>query len=826
MGKGSINSIENTAFLHWLFAGFRITPVLVEQGMHSTHTWSGLFIVLTSIALSTRTCSHTLFLFGGNYRFLYLIFQTRLIHIVFFHPSLCVFVVAKMSWGSLLQRSAADEATQMRALHDTVIRKAADASAKTVVKGNSHQPFIDAVHEARRARDVVLQKLSDDRIEVQNTALRCAVGILLLEAQLLCQSCETAEAYKLLEIIKTALEKQRSLQHISKTDLEIPHARKVATPPSFHNITYPSTEVDLSNTDLLARCITEMGLQWSTWGECGNAQHCFEEVLFLVTHCNAVIGEAKLPVRQTPFKLSSFVIANRDTILNGVVPVEGSDETIFSKYGTLGESGLSLRSEVDSVIAAARETERRFAMVQKKEQQQQAAALKRKLALRKQRRSGGAPVTTPLQSIPAEAAKEMASLFASACLALAQLEKHKGNTTLSCFFCHVSLQRDLSSRYPPDSLSSAIDCATNCLNLAAVYCEVGDLSHVHHCLEAAECTAEEILSGAGEEGEGLRELHRFTSAAYLQKCVSVCCTAMTGGGAAAPSGTLCSVLARVVRRAKVMCTDTPASANSLLAEIGLESGNATKVSVPLCHISEDNSDIACIAALRLPLHTLPISPPQRTAVLSEAAFYTTTANAVCVLQNLMYDEKLSIENDCEKHCLVRLWMCEVLEAFAGFLRGTRSCHVDVHDVDLPRGCTANVSLLLVDIAKERIRVADELFALGLDELVFRNVLRQAHYISASAHQDLVETLAPAQALPQEGLDALRKTSSEHFEKFSARFLKEFKETQKVITDPKEKTAFLKLEGYVRFKLPYHHTRLCTIMIQGDKQSSFYTWVSL
>ena len=418
------------------------------------------------------------------------------------------------------------------------------------------------------------------------------------------------------------------------------------------------------------------------------------------------------------------------------------------------------------------------------------------------------------------------------CVALAQHFKNQGNTVLSCFFCLTAVKRELersalgqgaeASLPEGQRAGSRQDWAEGCLGLASFCVETGDFSHAQHILLAVEVVHPTLLGDSDSDSDAplspLAASYVATLAQYRQKAFALFCKAVeasSGGGTATFVAGLPPTLLEACRRALLRPGATPASglrAHQLSSAQPAEEDSRAGIEValhanPLAACAEDEAlmqgdpHLRRIADKRCRLR-LPIPPPRHSFSLTPASFCSEFASVAGVLTWMLDAPDFGVEQHCEQYCLTRLGLVTALDALMSLLLSLlRTCAKSAASRPVPAARLNAVAQLAADVAAEKRRLCEELLAEGFDELVFRNVLRQAHYGAACAYQELAE-LAEARPTQLDGCDGAGSVqgwleqAAHHFQKFSARFLKEHCEVQKASTDPKEKSAFLKLEGYV------------------------------
>eukprot|EP01059_Diplonema_ambulator_P035853 TRINITY_DN8630_c0_g1_i3.p1 TRINITY_DN8630_c0_g1~~TRINITY_DN8630_c0_g1_i3.p1 ORF type:complete len:720 (+),score=257.25 TRINITY_DN8630_c0_g1_i3:39-2162(+) len=622
-----------------------------------------------------------------------------------------------MSWGSLLNKDPAEDVKEMDKMYEDMDKHTSLLVEREVTgRKNVNQYIMDAVKECAEVRGRLLARMDAGDEVVRRHARRLALKATLLLATYHQKESCALEGYKALEAAKECLASIRSHQPITASDFTPPDTRQSASIPTFTSIKY-TPDVSFENIDLLIDCLNTMGSSWSSWGELTYSFYCFQEAEKVYQHWEGQQADAKKDTESDQIK-----------------------EILSESSKRASDSLLILEQERD----------------------EQQALFESKLAARRKKKSGAnateaevVEAVNKVQRNPKQDAKptpnkepstlphieDLETRFTQTCSCLAQLYKNQGNTVLSCYYCHLALQRQLEGKERASNINS--EWVANCISLAEYYTLVKDFSHAEHCLAAVNILIKQI--GDSE----LHLLHQFAHARYCFQMLLL----LQAEADSLSSDNRPANLDGVV----VMLMDNP------LAVLPPEEEALLK----------NDPKLTQVAAKRMAFK-LPIPPPKTKVVGNSSMVVELYETGSKLYRNVM--KEWDVETDCEKHCLVHLELQQLIGCYQHFI-----------------SVASDTASTRLELCYERLRLLQVLLNDGFDELVFRNVLRQVHFGIGCISQEIAELIL-SQGIDEGKAQPYYKKAAEHFEMFSARFLKEFKDIQKATSDPKDRSAFLKLEG--------------------------------
>eukprot|EP01062_Namystynia_karyoxenos_P068548 TRINITY_DN632_c0_g1_i3.p1 TRINITY_DN632_c0_g1~~TRINITY_DN632_c0_g1_i3.p1 ORF type:complete len:769 (+),score=328.65 TRINITY_DN632_c0_g1_i3:86-2308(+) len=547
-------------------------------------------------------------------------------------------------------------------------------------------------------------------------------------------SSEAAEGYQHLDRARAALQRQRRGEAISADDLAAPQGRQSAAVPCFEIATDPGAAVSLANVDLLLECVSGMGAAWSGWGDQDNAMRCFETAEAIGAHWQRAAA-ADAP-------------GDEKGVIGAIVADSQRRAELVQRLAR-----AERERQMGSHAAKLAEKRRRRGL-----QQQAAAELPAEAAPAPAREEQAGPaaggrgggggelpdmeLAGPDEDEREEVQQAMEVQYTVVCNGLAQLHRFNGGSIESCHYCHCTLQRQLEGNLRGQL--SWKDWVVNCVDLCDYYATVRDLSHAQHCLAAAE-----LLLHRGRDAD-LDRLVDFQHArwnchaAKLMRAEAQALAAAQGGQSAGPPS-LDGVTVRLFLNPHY--PPPPEDAERLAAD----------------------PDLAARYCARKPFK-LPVPPPAVHTIASSAAVRGHLERGEELYRAAM--EHYTLEEDCEKHIIAHLELDELLGVAQYFHAGPQEQRLE--------------------LGQRRLGLLQRVLEDGLDELVFRNVLRQVHFSMGTVHQEAAEALIDHGHPPERFTPHLR-SGCDHFAKFSERFLHEFREMQKVKA-PVERSALLRLDG--------------------------------
>eukprot|EP00755_Sulcionema_specki_P016318 Sspe_Gene.61707::Locus_34311_Transcript_1_1_Confidence_1.000_Length_2999::g.61707::m.61707 len=644
----------------------------------------------------------------------------------------------KMSWGSLLRGDEVAELAEVKQMFHDLSAHAAEVSSKKVdpaAEGRvaMYQHWYDARMELQGLRERLVFRLERCGERTRLAIFRFLHKLNLLLAANYQATSEANVGYQYLERTRQAAERTREHRGISHEDLMVTDEKKTAAMPLFHNIKFPNPKcdpsVDFANLDLLMKAVNSMGVAWSQWGEPNNSQKCFEMVEQLYDHWHMVRKHHNLTSGYTKEEQIQNLL--RDA------------ERMHSKSKiTLDREKDEQRAQAAAKLAAKRR--QRGTSVDEEPQVEQA---------NKSEPVDSAEDVTPMPGLEnladedelEEMERQIEEEYTKACNGLSQFHRFSGNFIESCFYCHLTLQRE-SEKQQREALGKG-DWVANCIELANFYTIMHDLSHSDYCLKAAD-----LLMTSTTDQE-VRDYYNYILARHnfaLLKLLQAESEALKEerGGAGGPPPSLDGVVVKLHNN-----TNFPPPPEER-------------------ERMQKRPELVQMAAKRMPFK-VPILPPRDSLCVDP-----TTWKAVFEDTERLYRESMqvyTVDTDCERHLLCHLELQEAIAIAQWFI-----------------GDGSDTASRRLDMYQQRIQLLQVILGDELDELVFRNVLRQAHFSMGVIQQEIAEMII-SQGLPPDRYLPYLEKGVHHLSKFTDRFLHEHREIQKVKV-PEKRVATLQLEG--------------------------------
>ncbi|KAJ9443913.1 Protein KBP-like protein [Diplonema papillatum] len=711
-----------------------------------------------------------------------------------------------MSWASLLTLDSQEEA-------DGILKRYArlEAEARALagqeaegreVNVNTHR--LEAIARVDDFREKAVASWDHSRGPALRATQRVLLESHLLLSELHAACSEALTGHKHLDHVKNLITTVRAGGSLAPSDFDLRDSRHAAAAPCFEEPGPPAT---LAFTDVYIATCNRMGLVWASWGDPATSLRCFRKAEELYEGFLTATG------------CCGAAAAADDGSFNGTTSSDNSFAPGKSGSPTRpADDETQIEELVTDATARLRSMQARLDEDRTSQQNLMARTLEQK-RLKKRSKSGppteaapaepaddcGHPPPPPpphgaaaLQAEPADAplhhdaceglaggevtggqpgadaaaseqrARELLATaqvglagpaevadcvaavetrYTETCMALGQLYKHQGDPIHSCYYCHVALQRQLRLKA---GVPDKAEWITNCLDLSAYYVEAKDFSHAEHCINAVEMqqphnciNAVEMMRVKGSD-EHLDAEIDFTRARWATGLLALLDATKEHEGKPSIVGMAVPLFMNP------LALPGPEELALLKEDPGLVERSARRI-----------------------VFRLPISPPRVQLVVRDGLFEDLFGTADGLFRRVT--AVFTVDTDCEKHCIIHLERASAIAAYAKLAAA---------------GLSADARR---DLQRQRAAMLRRLLDDDLDELVFRNVLRQVHFGLGCAYQDLAAAAAD-QGAPAEAFEPHLAAAAEHFGKFTARFVQEFKDIQKATTNAKEKSAFLKLEG--------------------------------
>ena len=636
----------------------------------------------------------------------------------------------------MLKSSEPEEINAVQRMYDDLHRFATDMMEKEVdtsgkKRVNVNQYNINALKESEGTLCGIRSKWEHSQtVVMKRAALRSLAKVLLLQSELHGRCAETAEGYKTLETARKLIEKQQNNKTITEADLIVSDQRRAATAPNFAQ---PTTGTSIVNSDLLIDIYNRMGALWSGWGELTNARKCFDSAEQLHSYFTEVVNDYK----QHAGRL-----------------LENTKETPISRNS-------SRKMTIDDIVAESTRRESEASRNRELEREEQQRALAERIAAKKEKRKPADIHSDPSPDVFGTHwnGNEINQIidgseenYTSTCRALAQMWTACGNPISSCYYCHKALRLE-SLRITRDRDNFSLRWIENCISLADYYTLAKDLSHASYCLRCAAEVLPTVSAVGVEEKELLNEITyslKFYQARHnlnLLRLLQRESDEITQGHS--PPANLDGIDIELVFNKHAT---PPPEERELLKSLPIKKIASERIS--FAGFSQTGPSRFLSVNSRLPL-----------AVLTEAS--------------KLYKECMSeytVDTECERHCLIHLELQELFSLGIYFL-----------------GKNNETASKRLELYGERIRLLQVLLDVGFDELVFRNVLRQVHFALGTIYQEMAD-LVRSQGVSNSDQQSFLLKASNHFTRFSERFIKEFKATQSASSDPRDRNSVMKLEG--------------------------------
>eukprot|EP01060_Flectonema_neradi_P015869 TRINITY_DN22507_c0_g1_i1.p1 TRINITY_DN22507_c0_g1~~TRINITY_DN22507_c0_g1_i1.p1 ORF type:complete len:721 (+),score=158.03 TRINITY_DN22507_c0_g1_i1:46-2163(+) len=636
----------------------------------------------------------------------------------------------------MMKLSESDEITEMRLLYDELHKFAVEMMDKKVdnsgkKRTNVNQYNINALKESEGTLSRIRGNWEHARsVAMKRASLREFVKILLLQAELHGRCAEASEGYKTLETARKILEKQQHHESITKDDLYVPEQRRAATAPK---IAKPEAGTAIINCDLLIDIYNRMGTLWSGWGELTNAKNCFESAEQLHTY------------------FASAVNADR----------QYSNRLLENVKETTSKKSLSRKMTIDDIVAESTRRESEASKNRELEREEQQRALAERIAAKKEKRKPADTHSDPSPDLFGtswnvddihQVIDESELHYTKTCRALAQIWTACGNPVASCFYCHMALRLE-SLQIIKEGGTFSLRWIENCISLADYYTLAKDFSHAKYCLDCAAELLPTVTTTSSEDKEMLNEV------TYSLKF----CQARYGLN-----------LLRLLQRESDTIAEghsPPANLDGIVINI-LFNKHATPP-------PEERELLKSPPIKKMASERIPFAGVSQPDPVTEMTAHGNLPTSILNESSQLYKDcipEYTVDTECEKHCLIHLELQELLWLGIYFM-----------------GKQSETASKRLDLYAERIRLLQVLIDDGFDELVFRNVLRQVHFALGTTYQEMAE-LVQSQGMPAADQQSFLVKASSHYTTFSERFIKEFKDTQKASSNPRDRTAVMRLEG--------------------------------